>query len=249
LNRTFKLGIGAMASAGLLGFCGSSQGTIITQNNVVIASDTYEGDTLGGAPVADVGTWSNDGSFYFNRDKGVVTNAASPGPASGSQYLSLGGASGQQHSLNLTLAAGDVLKFDSMVYMSAGQNPIQFILFGGPNGAAANRLLDFYRNSNGTWGATNVAGSFAGPTSFTANTWQHWVVDYTVGAANATLTIDGVSASIPASHTNLVSSNGFLSIITNGTDPTYLDNVPEPASLSLLSLGGLALLRRKKRMA
>ena len=44
-------------------------------------------------------------------------------------------------------------------------------------------------------------------------------------------------------------TGGFQGMLTGVTDPTYMLIIPEPATLSLLTLGGLALVRRRKRRA
>jgi hypothetical protein len=229
--------------------------TTVRLNGNVIVSDTYEGDTVGNSVVADVGLWSNNGDFWwFPRTKGVVSNAGSPSAIEGTQYGSIGGTPSQQLAVDLTLALGDTIQFESMVYIpaatSAQDYPWQFVIFGGSN-AASDRLLDFYRYSNGTWESGSVAGTYAGPASYAADVWQHWVLDFKVGDPSATLTIDGVSASIPASHTNLVNSAGLLSLFTNGPSLVHWDAVAVPESSSYLILvigaGGLAVVTRFKR--
>jgi hypothetical protein len=277
-NRMFKTSMSAIGAAVLFGVS-ASQATVIMKNgNITVASDTYDGDTAGSPVVADSGNWdSSNGNFiWYPRSLARATTAGSPGPYSGSGYAVMGDGGGgypgnqgaeppQSDHLTATmsLAAGNTLKFDSMVYIPASTAavdfPFQFMVIGAPaiDGstiAATNRLLDFYRNANGTWGATNVGGTFAGPTSFQADTWQHWVLDYTVGAASATLTIDGIGASIPASHTTLQGSSGVLSIISNygsanPARPFYFDSVPEPSSLAAVGGVGLLALPRNRRVA
>lgn len=264
-TQKFVMGAAAVAAgAGLWMAAQPAQATVITKNgSTTIVSDTYEAPDTPGSPVsADSGSWdaSNGNYLFYQREIADVTNAGSPGAYSGTQYAVVGAALGNGHlTASTSLANGNTLKFDSMVYypsISAGVDyPFQFMVIGAPaiDGNTlllANRLLDFYRLANGNWGVSGGAQNIAGPATFAADTWQHWVLDYTVGAANATLTIDGASIQIPATNTTLQGSNGIIAIASNystaeTTRPIYLDSVPEPASLSLVALGGLAMIRRR----
>jgi len=258
LNRAFtSSSIGAIAAAGLFCVVEPTQATVITRNGSTVVSDTYEGDTVGSGVVGDSGAWdpSNGNYLWSPSTIAAVTNSGSPGAYSGSQYAIIANGSGNNHlTASMTLAVGNALKFDSMVYIpsttAALDYPFQFMVIGdnaidGSTLGLPNRLLDFYRYANGNWETSGVAGTYSGPSSFAANTWQRWTLDYTVGAASATLTIDGVSASILAANTVLQGSNGILTIIAGGGQPIYFDNVPEPTSVAAVAIGALALMRRR----
>ncbi len=74
--------------------------------------------------------------------------------------------------------------------------------------------------------------------------WQKWEIDYIPGASTFTFAIDGVSSS--ALNVSAAGNPGSLIFRSGGAGGgAYVDAVPEPATIALLSLGGLLLRRRK----
>jgi hypothetical protein len=79
----------------------------------------------------------------------------------------------------------------------------------------------------------------------TAGVWQKYVLDMDLDAKLATLSVDGVAGGVQSMGSYPVQYIGFL---TRGGVSTFIDDakvVPEPATMLLLSLGGLAALRRR----
>lgn len=243
---------------------GSASAITVSINGTNFVTDTFEDDTVGSPAVADTGTWT--GAFGQGpNEQAVVTNAGTPGPANGSQYLVLDNPNqvSDQPGLKATggfADTGDVLSFRSMVYldsaMSEFNNPlgIRFSLsdtakvFISRNGDAGNTPL-------GSWHDWIYGTDFAGPSGLLFDTWQEWRLDYTVGATTATLTVAGTTATAPARDTYPDGSGGTgmaaFEIWSNKNNypdnDVYLDDidVPEPATLALLVIGGCLIMRRR----
>lgn len=236
----------------VLAMVGSASATTISLNGTAFAADTYEGDTVGNTVVADTGTWA--GPFGGGAaELAVVTNAGSPGAFSGSQYAIMDNPSDttSQPGIEATggsASAGDTLQYRSMMYLDSGMSNITSpfgILFrlGGSN------TVYTYRNANGTWKDFIGAANVAGPSGLLFDTWQEWTLDYTVGAATATLTVAGTTMTITGAsgNTGTFSAHIFANKNNIPNDDVYLDDVPEPATMIMLVLGGLAGLLRRRR--
>jgi len=247
--------------AAMLASANDARATMVSLNGSTIASDNFEGDTVGAPPVADVGVWSNVN--FVNRTIGEVTNAALPGASSGSQYFSLfkdGSSVYQGIFAEMSLASSDLIHFESMVYIPLNTAAENFPWQIGIASVASpgSRLINIWRNASGLWEAQGM-GAFAGPASLLFDTWQKWELDFVVGASAATLTINGVSASVPATNTTLNTNPAYrLGVWTNGPadNQIYLDNitpvvevpaVPEPSTAALLLTFAAAFVFGRRR--
>jgi hypothetical protein len=104
--------------------------------------------------------------------------------------------------------------------------------------------------SNYDGGAYNVIPGMG--SAVTAGQWQKWEIDHTIRLNSVSVTIDGTNGTdnaIATSYTGLGQGIRPLSFAHNSNTTYYIDAVPEPASLLLLSFGGMALLRRRRRSA
>jgi hypothetical protein len=79
--------------------------------------------------------------------------------------------------------------------------------------------------------------------------WQIIEMDYTVGLPVWTFTVDGVSDTLPINHVPTEDNPLYglrLYGYTGGGDGGIGIDIPEPMTMALLGLGGLALLRRRR---
>jgi len=261
LNRMFKLGMGTMA-AGLLGLGLSSQAAVVSVNGTpIFNSGGFEFDTVGVAPTNPppaIGA-------YDGTPTATVINGAAPGPYAGSNYLSISkaaaGTIGMSGVMSASKAAADVMHVAAWVYLPSASN-----------GTGGTSLLNLrFRSDSGTddinigtypnnFGTPNSVwyGSAGNYLTTSANfyqqdTWQLWEVEYDLDAGLVQFWVDGVGvvpfAPLLTSAAPVIENWGILNG-ANIASTIYVDGdpIPEPAGIALLGLGGLALLRRNRRM-
>ena len=80
----------------------------------------------------------------------------------------------------------------------------------------------------------------------TPGTWNLLEIDYVLGSTSMTATLNGASEVKNVAAINEVDHIAFRQV---GASGSYLVDaiVPEPATISLLALGGLVILRRGRR--
>ena len=130
----------------------------------------------------------------------------------------------------------------------------------GNNGSSsANSLLRFFPRDidggplgNDLMIVTNFATSGAIDTGFdiTYDTYQTWEVDYSFFSNQYTLTIDGTVLGPYTGNPAVTEANGVWfrggDLLRAWIDDVRIVQTPEPATMTLLGLGGLLLLKRRR---
>jgi hypothetical protein len=214
----------------------ASGGTRVLVNGTVILRDDFENAVLGGAPVAEFGSWGIAGGVG-------VTNADYPGPFEGSQYLQIlyTNAATLQSVLNPPAAAtGDVFCFETMAFMSpsayGADNLFQFV--GHNNGPLSsyprdNSPLYSAVSADGTVLADGGFGFVRTSTRITYGKWQVWEIKYVVGSDKWSWLVDGRGdTAIPVNReVSPDPSIGSVYVLANappsGDVALYLDATPQ----------------------
>ena len=226
--------------------CGSAHAVVVTNGATTLVSDGFEGYALGVAPPAP---WAG-GLQVWAPISGYVDNNTPPGASEGSNYLRL-------ERLSLGVPGESV----SFAPQTSGTVKLAFMANTGSAGGASGILL---RNATSDVFQMNIIGHTSGLTpgvyiysggfqnsglGWSDNVWKKIEFEYTIGAAAAILKVDGVTAAIPMPPISgsPVSSLQRVDFFVGSTYGTLLniDAIPEPATMILLSLGGLLLRRRK----
>lgn len=233
---------GAMlAILAVLGLACPSYGTTITADGVLQFYDNFEGVSAGNTP--DNGSYP--GSWEVDQYGGSVTVITGE-PAEGAQYLRYDRTGGGDTRAIANLAnrqtGGEAIHVEWMMYVPMSSSYQANIHLQDSDGATRTALLV------GRNGAGNIeylttpsapAWSLASLT-YTADKWQKWMIDYTVGALSFTFSVDGSSETVSAFGSGEVGRFVFNGNPDGGA--YYIDAVPEPATSILAATGLLGLL-------
>jgi hypothetical protein len=250
----YRLSIALFVCAAVVTTASASK---ILVNGSPVLNNNYESDTVGGSPSG----WTYVGDSY-------VTDSASPGAYAGSQYLGMHEDPNNsaildakiQKALPNSLENGETIRLETMIHMPTvpdGAPWYQMVWAdsaaypGGPHTTPIHSA--FFGEANGDISFQYYDGSAYQDTglTFNAGEWNELIVEYTEGASSWEVSINGSSETIY--DFNSRTSNRSIGLIqfhanwASAPNPLLLDDIPEPATLSLLGLGGLAVLRRRRR--
>ena len=235
-----KVALLSMLTAGLaLIFADTTLATIIrnTASNQNLFKETYELPVglfqipAGGAP----GTWNPNG---LRTD--TNPNWPNHDAFSGVQYGRAEGTGANNGDATFAKQTSGTVRLTTMVLVDAS-NPGGFLEVRDESGA--NRAFWINLNPGGNI-EVNDPGNSATGFSLGTDTWHELVIDYSPGATQMSISLDGLAPEIHAA--NSIADVGRV-VLGPGGARFFVDDVPEPGTLSLLTLGGLMMLKRRRR--
>ncbi len=243
----------------VVALAGSSAQAILVSSSVsgTLLNDHFEDGTVGTQP--DDPPWNSwkDGTSNA-ADIVAVTDAGAPGANSGSKYLELfrsdnpNGRASVHGEFNDQSFLGGTLSFQFALYMSAlteETEPSNNII--APD--IGSMSLGFEGDGDVTyWDHNDVKQTFSTLTT-TVDQWMNISGSWTIGTTNFSLTVDGVTEAAtcfaypyPGTQGATPISHWHVRAATSGSR-SYVDGwVPEPATLAVLALGGIAALLRRR---
>ena len=227
----------------------------------VITNGDFEDGTTGGVPTG----WS------FNANGGSMNvsvsppNSAFPGPGSNSALLSGDGTTANESFFQDFASQTGQLQFTFDLFLAdsdPNHNQYNAHLFGTPEAGSNGQVFAFNIDQGTTAGSQytlNIRGG-NGPTPFVldSQTWYRLTTDLDTDTDTFSTTIESTTAVVGTAagktFQNAVSDVDQVAVndgtVGGANSNLRVDNfvlVPEPASLALLGLGGLAMLSRRKR--
>ena len=229
--------------------CGSAQAVLITNGATVLLSDDFE-DSYVGSPPLPAPTW--DWTVNPANNSSIVQDVLAPGAYQGEKYLKMKqlGGLGSTYADFASQTSGTV-KLTLMANTGTGGVYSAIKLVDSATGAS------FTLDVQGHATYLGAAGVYAYGTGlqdlglgWADDVWKKVEFEYVIGSPTATATVDGITSAV-----GVISSTGgpfgALDRLEFSIPSTYatelnIDAVPEPATMVLLSLGGLGILRRRK---
>jgi hypothetical protein len=247
LMKTLRI-LAAVIVAGIV--CPVRAGTIsvtnTTTNTVVFSDDGLEDDTVGTNPNAPtIGSWV---PLPQTTTGASVSNAASPGPYDGANYLTMNRASGafpntcdESAVFSTPVPIGETMHAGfAFQYQATGASSAEIHLY---SGSTRRVIILAEADYAGFPNFYTLNGSGGGQVNSTLairpGQWQTIGIDYTSGSSDLTLTVDGTSQVLVGAVTGgAVDRIRFNTGASNTT--YYIDAVPIPEPTSLL-IAGLGL--------
>ena len=272
--KKFGMILGALAIAAVATSAQAYVVTNVTNNEVVFMCGNENG-TAGANPTVnmpEIGTWDLMGAqhvggnvyepFFYPDLHFVHSAATSPDgitPTQGKHALNVIGGSPRPYiytdHAGTPAVAGDLIKVECAFNAVNGWSGMQLCeetpsdYTASPPWPKTLGSMWWTATAEAAWGAgwEDVGRVHMGGDVWlnaqTPGQWNEVVIEYVCGTTTADVTING------ASHTFVVTA-GILNNVSFGAPSSfgiaYLDAVPEPATLSLLALGALGLIRRKR---
>jgi hypothetical protein len=258
-----------MAMAATVGFMAySTQAALVTVDGVKVFEDTFEAGTVGSAPGVNdpqVGTWGSSGTGTTIMDAGLAGFAA----FEGDQFLRFAGTSTGITSTTVNVGStGDVqvISFAFRIDVDGGTDASLMIRVTQDDGLQPVRPMIY---ADGTIRARPFGGGSDSQIvvpglSHNIGEWNTMTLTWVIGASQYEIDVNGTAVmwdSLNASSSGFRSlnfrqdNNKLINPLAPGYDPTltesagllaYVDAIPEPASLALIGLGGLLMLRRQR---
>ena len=239
---------------------GSAQAMLVQNGATTLYSDTFEaasnpspfswehqnanpGDRTDSDPdSAFGGPWDVvEGAIYDTQVTSAPASAYDPGAYEGENYLRLNrpGSAGNFTRSFFDVQTSGTVHVEFMANINTNVDfDLKFVLVD----SSGNSLL--YLATRGNYIEYHSNGWKWTPVPFTRDTWQKWTIDYVPYASTFDFSVDSVSATVDVQN----SGNVTRIELENGIEGAraYIDAVPEPATMILLSVGALALRRRKR---